>query len=66
MRLGRGKIRDIRERLDEEILEGLAEVVAEDLEKVGCRALARAMVRRLTVEEIVLLIAEAERLGGGG
>lgn len=64
LRLGRGRVSDVLRRLDERVMNALAEAVAEDLSEVirakGLVWLAQRMLDKCGVERVAELIAEAE------
>lgn len=60
MRLGKGKIKDLLEELDEESFDVAAEVIAEDLKKVDLKEFVRELLNCCTIDCIARAVAKAE------
>ncbi len=59
-RMGRGRIKDLLREMEEKTLDALAEVIAEDLEKIDLKLFARFLLECCSVDCIAAAIARAE------
>ncbi|MCE4619146.1 MAG: hypothetical protein F7C37_06890 [Desulfurococcales archaeon] len=60
MRLGKGKVKDLLEELDEMTLEAAAEVIAKDLRGIDLKRFVRALLECCPIECIAKAVVKAE------
>ena len=62
-RLGKGKIRDLLDSLDEEAMDVAAEVIAEDLKRLDLKEFVKALLECCPIECIAKAVVKAESAG---